>query len=215
MSKKHITGYLVAGVFTIVEIVIIGLGYSLWHWPPAILIPALGILTFFGVMIIVNLFSQSNDLRKGEIRNAIAASLLAVYFFLISVTLFAPSSPLLRFNQPETANAPVTITAPTETPNPDATATPEAQVAEENAAAEAEASASESTSVNDILKGLLTDFTKLIMIVVGFYFGGRSAEEIVKTISIGNSGQASPAPAPKPTDTPNAEQPATDPEKPK
>ena len=171
-NKRNVGGYVVAGLFTILEVLIIGVGYGVFDWPPAILIPIIGLLTFFGVLIIVNVFSASSDLRKGEVRNAIAASLLAVYFFVVAVALFAPASPVYRVEelgsiQPQEAITPETTeTSDTE----DALG---AEIVEEEAGA---------TSANDIVKGLLDDYTSLIIVVVGFYFGGRSAEEIVKTL---------------------------------
>jgi hypothetical protein len=146
---RLIVGYIVAALFTVLELLII----SLWPTERTLLIPTVGLLTFFGVLIIVNIFSGSHDMRKGEVRNAIAASLLAVYFFLISGAVFAKDSPFHGL----------------------------AEAQARLATADGEKAAADGTPINDIVKGLLDDYTSLIMVVVGFYFAGRSAEEIVKT----------------------------------
>lgn len=202
MTKKlNVIGYVVAGIFTIIELAIIGVGYAVWKWPPAILIPTIGMLTFFGVLIIVNIFSASSDLRKGEIRNAIAASLLAVYFFMIAVTLFAPSSPVFKLQT--TSAASVAQSQEEATPSP--TETPETESTGSTPVTENQA---QPTSVNDIVKSLLDDYTSLMMIVVGFYFGGRSAEEIVKTLRGGRSNEnlpVEPVEPDEPSDEPNEE----------
>ena len=194
MSKKHnITGYIVAGLFTIIELVIIGVGYASWKWPPAILIPTIGLLTFFGVLVIVNIFSASPDLRKGEIRNAIAASLLAVYFFMIAVTLFAPSSPVFKLQPISVSQSQASdVTTPTDTSETGDDQTTQSSEGE-----------TQQTTINDIVKGLLDDYTSLMMVVVGFYFGGRSAEEIVKTLRGGKPDENPPVEPDEPGDEPN------------
>ena len=47
-------------------------------------IGGMGAITFFGTLILANLLSRSRNLDKGEIRKSITASLLVVYFVLIS-----------------------------------------------------------------------------------------------------------------------------------
>ena len=152
MSRK-ISGYVVAGIVVVLDL------FFMWQFRSefqswVVLIPSIGILTFFGVMMTANLFSKNNDLQKGEMRISIAASLLVVYFLLVSVTLFAGRdvSPLRQFNQENQCSE-------------------ETQNCPENA-----------TTVNDILKGTLDNYTSLIVVVVAFYFGGRSVEEAAKTI---------------------------------
>ena len=159
MSKKEDkpsifkNGYLAAGIVVGLEILAMALLFENENW--VFLIPTIGILTFFGVMIVANLFSNNNDIQKGEMRISIAASLLIVYFLLLSFTLFAKEdvSVLQKFNQGNQCSE-------------------ETQNCPENA-----------TTVNDILNGMLDNYNTLIMTVIAFYFGGRSIEVAAKTIS--------------------------------
>ena len=190
--EGRIAGYIAAGVLTILVVLVIWVGYKTFGTPPAILIPTVGLLVFFGVLIVVNLFSKSPDLQKGEVRKAVAASLLAVYFFIIAVALFAPASPIYKVPQTNLVQGQATAIEDQDTEEEaeeessvageaaEADVAEEGSEAEEGAAEEGAAEAAGPTTANDIVNGLLNNFTKLIMVVVGFYFGGRSAEEIVK-----------------------------------
>jgi hypothetical protein len=171
MNTKTI-GYLVAAAFAIATLWIIKAGYSNWKWPPAILIPTIGLLTFFGVLIVANLFSRSRDLREGEVRTAVAASLLAVYFFLLAVTLFASSSPMFRI-QPGTV-----------TPSSQADADPATRTTgpRDNLRARVSETETLSPANQDLIRELLGSYTSLLMVVIGFYFGGRSVEQVAKTL---------------------------------
>jgi hypothetical protein len=223
--KKDIVGYSFAILFTILEIVLIYLAYKIWELPPAILIPTVGMLTFFGVLIIVNLFSKNPELQKAEIRTAIAAALLVVYFFLLATTLFAlptnssvkPGSgtdsikvsiPTKSLDKSGFRGDSITVSIPTKLLNPikpiistesnsgwellaykiekkktipSITDSPKEQTNQNVEPSEIE-SETESVSANELIKDLLSDYTSLIIVIVAFYFGGRSAEEIVKTL---------------------------------
>ena len=49
-------------------------------------IPAIGIITFFGVLTLSNVLSRSSALEKGEVRKALAVSIIFVYFSLLGIT---------------------------------------------------------------------------------------------------------------------------------
>ncbi len=49
---------------------------------------SVGIVTFFGILMLVNYLSSSPALDKGEMRKAIAGSFIAVYFVLVSLLTF-------------------------------------------------------------------------------------------------------------------------------
>ena len=51
-------------------------------------IPLVGIFTFLGVLTLSNEASADADLAKGEVRKAIAASFLAVYFVMVPALVF-------------------------------------------------------------------------------------------------------------------------------
>jgi len=46
---------------------------------------AVGITTFFGVLTLSNLLSRSLELDKGEVRNALAISIVVVYFSVLGL----------------------------------------------------------------------------------------------------------------------------------
>jgi len=160
LEKRNI-GYAVTAFIAII-VVLLALFCSK-KFSLTVLMPAIGLLVFFGMLIIVNLFSPETELKKGEIRKAIAASLLAVYFFIIAISLFSTVSPIYRIppsNPTEIQDSKETLSSyDAEEPQPES---------------EGE-EAVESTTVNDMRNQLLKDFTKLMMLVVSFYFGGRAA----------------------------------------
>jgi hypothetical protein len=84
-------------------------------------------------------FSDKESLMKGELRKAIATSLLMVYFTILAMAVAEPGVNILAMSL-----------------------------------------APEDESLSPKIF-LLKDFSALIAVVVGFYFGGRSAEEIIKT----------------------------------
>ncbi len=51
-------------------------------------VSSIGIITFFGILVLANYLSNSPALDKGEMRKAIAGSFFAVYFVLVSLLTF-------------------------------------------------------------------------------------------------------------------------------
>ena len=94
---------------------------------PSVLIMIIGVVTFFGMLAISNFYSGDENLLKGEMRKAIASSLLMVYFAVLGLVLFG------------------------------------ADVLE-----------------TEVKFNTLKDFQTLMAVVIGFYFGGRSVEEVIK-----------------------------------
>jgi len=90
-------------------------------------IAAVGIITFLGVLTLANELSADPDLSKGEVRKAIAASFIAVYF----------------------------VTVPFLILNPDVS--------------------------GSLAQTVITDFTAIIITIIGFYFGFRGMKEIMLT----------------------------------
>jgi len=95
----------------------------------------IGVFSFFSTLALANFFSENDKLMKGEMRKAMATSLLMVYFTVLALTL-VDSSATLAFSSPGADGMKTTI---------------------------------------------IGDFSTLMAVVVGFYFGGRSAEEIIKS----------------------------------
>ncbi len=54
---------------------------------------SIGVITFLGILMLVNYLSKSAALDKGEMRKAIAGSFIAVYFALVSLLTFTGFSP--------------------------------------------------------------------------------------------------------------------------
>lgn len=192
MTSGEKWGYGLIAVLLCGQAALIVVGYK-QTWPPSILIPTVGVVTFFGVLLAANLFSGDAALRKGEMRKAITASMLVVYFFFVSVILFASASPIYKLNQsgesttpqadvteevfvPEIQGDIVPIALQTEaTPEPQATETPEpSQVAEPAANDEADVP---KTPI-DLVYKVISNFTWLMGSVIAFYFGSRTIEDV-------------------------------------
>lgn len=54
---------------------------------------SVGIITFLGILVLVNYLSESFAFDRGEMRKAIAGSFVAVYFTLVSLLTFTGFSP--------------------------------------------------------------------------------------------------------------------------
>ena len=54
---------------------------------------SIGVITFLGILMLVNYLSESTAFDKGEMRKAIAGSFIAVYFALVSLLTFTDFSP--------------------------------------------------------------------------------------------------------------------------
>lgn len=88
-----------------------------WGWPISILVPMAGVMAFFGVLLISNIFSKSSNLSNGEMRKAITGGIVVTYIFFIMTILFSSASPIYRLPAPAEAS----LVA-------EATGTPEAEV---------------------------------------------------------------------------------------
>src|SRR3990172_1439339 len=88
---------------------------------------AVGIITFFGVLTYAHGYSKSPSIDKGEVRVALAASLVIVYMYVMSMVFFSEELTL------------------------------------------------DDASAN--VGQLVESFTTIVIVVVGFYFGGRTFEE--------------------------------------
>lgn len=151
--------------------------------PPAILIPLAGIIAFFGMLFVANVFSDDPAISHGEMRKAITASIIVVYFFVITLALFKGVSPsYFAQTAEETAEPPATETEPPITKEP--TAAAEASPSPETDKATAGASTAE-CPINtplQLVATIATSFTNLVGVVVGFYFVTRGAENITDKI---------------------------------
>ena len=136
--------------------------------PPAIMVPAVGIITLLGVLSISNFFQGNSDMRNGQIRAAIAASVLAVYFFVISLVMFTGASDKLNYIPPKES-------APAATNN-------DAQPAE----GEGNTSASTSSTTTRQKSGMadvMDSFTDLVKVVILGYFAVRGVNEVTNSVT--------------------------------
>ena len=97
--------------------------------PVLFMLISVGVITFFGILAVANEFSSSPSLDKGEIRKAIAGSLLIVY---IAITSLAFGGNQVNFSDEKLAES------------------------------------------------VFNNFTRLMEVVVVFYFSSRATEEILK-----------------------------------
>ena len=83
---------LIAFIIGILDIIVLFLGTSN-VLPIAGSVGSVGVITFFGVLMLVNYLSKSKVLDKGEMRKAIAASFVVIYFALLSLLTFTGFGP--------------------------------------------------------------------------------------------------------------------------
>ena len=91
MKNKWRRAIIIAGVIVFLDIFFLYLGTSkILHitWS----VGSVGIVTFFGILMLVNYLSESPALEKGEVRKAIAGSFIAVYFTIVSLFTFTELS---------------------------------------------------------------------------------------------------------------------------
>jgi len=91
-KKKWKKAFLMAIVIGALDILVLFLGtFELFHiaWSVA----SIGVITFLGILMLVNYLSESRAFDKGEMRKAITGSFVAVYFALVSLLTFTDFSP--------------------------------------------------------------------------------------------------------------------------
>lgn len=91
-EKKWRKAIRIAIVIGVLDILVLFLGtFKLFHiaWS----VGSVGVITFLGILMLVNYLSESAAFDKGEMRKAIAASFIAVYFALVSLLTFTDFSP--------------------------------------------------------------------------------------------------------------------------
>lgn len=91
-EKKWKKAFLMAIVIGVLDILVLFLGtfkpsYIAWS------VASIGVITFLGILMLVNYLSVSPAFDKGEMRKAITGSFVAVYFALVSLLTFTDFSP--------------------------------------------------------------------------------------------------------------------------
>lgn len=179
-------------VLLVFEYVFISKGFRDWDWPISILVPMSGVMAFFGVLFISNVYSSNPDLSNGEMRKAITAGVVVTYLFFIVTILFSSASPIYRLSAPaEEAQATETSTNTQNSARlfvirQDATPEPTDEtepVPTEPVGETGETPATQETTINTPLQlaaSITNAFTSLVAIVVGFYFTTRSVDNYNK-----------------------------------
>ena len=91
MQGKWRRAVIMAGIIVFLDVLFLYLGTSkILHitWS----VGSVGIVTFFGILMLANYLSESPALEKGEVRKSIAGSFIAVYFTTVSLLTFAELS---------------------------------------------------------------------------------------------------------------------------
>lgn len=73
-------------IIVISNIVVLYLGTAFEQFSLIWSIGAIGAITFFGTLMLTNLLSRTQFLNKGEMRKAIATSIIVVYFVLVAIS---------------------------------------------------------------------------------------------------------------------------------
>ncbi len=84
-SKRWINALKMIIALSFVDLIIIPLIVFTLHIPSEWLLISLGIITFFGILIITNYMSETAPFDTGEVRKALTGSFIIVYFAFISL----------------------------------------------------------------------------------------------------------------------------------
>ncbi len=97
-KSKWLKASLMAAAIVFLDMLVLHLGMSKVSVPYIGIfqvtwsVSGIGVITFFGTLMLANYLSGSADLNKGEIRKAITGSFIAVYFVLVSLLSFSELS---------------------------------------------------------------------------------------------------------------------------
>jgi len=92
MKNKRGKTTLMAIIITVLDILFLYLGAS-EILPITCSVGSVGIVTFFGILMLANYLSGDEKLEKGEVRKSITGSFVAVYFTLVSLLTFTGFGP--------------------------------------------------------------------------------------------------------------------------
>jgi len=171
------------------EYIFISNGFGNWRWPISILVPMSGVMAFFGVLFISNVYSKNPDLSNGEMRKAITAGVVVTYLFFIVTILFSSASPIYRLSTP-TEEPAVTEASPDadsssslflvrQDATPEPTEEPGTGTDDEAVQPETDAQDTQETTIDTPLQlaaSITNAFTTLVAVVVGFYFTTRTVD---------------------------------------
>lgn len=87
-GKKWFNALKMISVLAILDLVIIPLLITLLHIPVEWLFITIGIVTFFGILLIANYMSGTSPFDTGEVRKALTGSFIVIYFAFVPLVTF-------------------------------------------------------------------------------------------------------------------------------
>jgi len=87
-GRKWINALKMITILAILDLVIVPLLVTLLHIPVEWLFITVGIITFFGILLIANYMSGTSPFDTGEVRKALTGSFIVVYFAFVPLVTF-------------------------------------------------------------------------------------------------------------------------------
>lgn len=87
-GKKWLNALKMISALAILDLVIIPLLITLLHIPIEWLFITIGIVTFFGILLIANYMSGTSPFDTGEVRKALTGSFIIIYFAFVPLITF-------------------------------------------------------------------------------------------------------------------------------
>lgn len=131
-----------SGLALIVMTTILTLLYAglVEHWNPVWSLSAIGIITFFGMLIVSSVHQIKVKDSQGTMRRALASSMVVVYLIVFTLIIFGVDFDTLLLDETSKGESPTGLTS----------------------------------------SEILDHLTKIILVILGFYFGTKGIKEIVK-----------------------------------
>lgn len=126
-ARKWFNSLKMIVVLGVLDLIIIPLVVAFLHIPLPWLFISLGIINFFGILVISNYMSNTNPFDTGEIRKALTGAFVVLYFVFVPLVTFENILP-----------------------------------------------------TSEIVTTIITAFSTIVIVVIGFYFGTRGIEEFKK-----------------------------------
>lgn len=87
-SRKWLNTLKMVLVLGVIDLIVVPVLSALFIIPIAWIFISIGLITFFGVVVIVNYMSGTSPLDTGEIRKAVTVSFITVYFVFVPIVTF-------------------------------------------------------------------------------------------------------------------------------
>lgn len=87
-GKKWSSSLKMISILAIIDLIIIPLLVTLLHIPVQWIFISIGIITFFGILIIANYMSGTSPFDTGEVRKALTGSFVIIYFAFVPLVTF-------------------------------------------------------------------------------------------------------------------------------